>query len=118
MVFRAKLKARYSGGAWQVGGGGRRSHVGASWCRVGDEIAVRLGGGMAAGWPGERCIGRQETQSGVVSRSKAVQGAGACLDASTGSTGFLVAVTLVNWPVEQVTVVRVARCRGGRVGRV
>ena len=68
---------------------------------------------MAAGWPGEQCSGRQESQSGAARKSKAVQGAWACLDASSGSTGFLVAVTSVNWPVERVTVVRLARLWGG-----
>ena len=68
---------------------------------------------MAAGWPGGQRSGRQESQSGVARKGKAVQGAGACLDASSGSTGFLVAVTLVNWPVERVTLVRLARLWGG-----
>ena len=65
---------------------------------------------MAAGWPGEQCSGRQESQSGAARKSKAVQGAGACLDASSGSTGFLVAVTSVDWTV---TVVRLTRLWGG-----
>ena len=68
---------------------------------------------MAAGWSGEQCSGRLELQSGAARKSKAVQGAGACLDASSGSTGFLVAVTSVDWPVERVTVVRLARLWGG-----
>ena len=71
---------------------------------------------MAAGWPGEQCSGRLESQSGAARKSKAVQGAGACLDASSGSTGFLVAVTSVDWPVERVTVVRLARLWGGGGG--
>ena len=73
---------------------------------------------MAAGWPGEQCSGRQESRSGAARKSKAVQGAGACLDASSGSTGFLVAVTSVDWPVERVTVVRLARLWGGGGGLV
>ena len=68
---------------------------------------------MAAGWPGEQCSGRQESQSGAARKSKAVQGAGACLDASSGSTGFIVAVTSVDWPVERVTVMRLVRLWGG-----
>ena len=68
---------------------------------------------MAAGWPGEQCSGRQESQSGAARKSKAVQGAGACLDASSGSTGFLVAVTSVHWPVEWVTVMRLTLPLGG-----
>ena len=99
------------------GGGGRRSHVGASWRRAGDEIAVHGGVAyylcLAAGWPGEQCNGGQESQSGAARKSKAVQGAGACLDASSGSTGLLVAVTSVDWPVERVTAVRLTRLWGG-----
>ena len=119
MVFRANLKARYSGGAWRGGGAGAvmSGHHGAvretrSLCTWGMAYYLCMG----AGWSGEQCSGRQESQSGAARKSKAVQGAGACLDASTGSTGFLVAVTLVNWPVERVTVVRLAQLRGGGGG--
>ena len=105
MVFRANLKARYSGGAWRGGGGGggQAQSCGGIMVPCGRRDHCARGGWHTTyAW---RLVGL--VSSAVEDKNhKAVQGAGACLDASSGSTGFLVAVTSVNWPVERVTVVR------------